>query len=42
LKEFDPEMIVPQRCTGWRAIFEIAREFPSALVANSVGTRFVL
>lgn len=42
LKEFHPNVIVPQHCTGWRATHEIAREFPEAFVANSVGTNFIL
>ncbi len=42
LKEIGPKIIVPQHCTGWRAIHEIAREFPEAFIANSVGTRLVL
>jgi 7,8-dihydropterin-6-yl-methyl-4-(beta-D-ribofuranosyl)aminobenzene 5'-phosphate synthase len=42
LREFDPKVIVPEHCTGWRATFEIAREFPGAFVANSVGTRLIL
>ncbi|NIO07935.1 MAG: MBL fold metallo-hydrolase [Deltaproteobacteria bacterium] len=42
LKEFSPKVIVPQHCTGWRAIFEITKEFPEAYVPNSVGTRFTL
>jgi len=42
LKEFNPTVIVPQHCTGWRAAFEIAREFTTAFIANSVGTRFIL
>jgi 7,8-dihydropterin-6-yl-methyl-4-(beta-D-ribofuranosyl)aminobenzene 5'-phosphate synthase len=42
LKEINPKIIVPEHCTGWRAIHEIAREFPAAFIANSVGTRYVL
>jgi 7,8-dihydropterin-6-yl-methyl-4-(beta-D-ribofuranosyl)aminobenzene 5'-phosphate synthase len=42
LKEINPKIIVPEHCTGWRAIHEIAREFPGAFIANSVGTRYVL
>jgi 7,8-dihydropterin-6-yl-methyl-4-(beta-D-ribofuranosyl)aminobenzene 5'-phosphate synthase len=42
LKEFNPSIIVPEHCTGWRAMHEIAREFPSAFVPNSVGTRLVI
>ena len=42
LKEINPKVIVPQHCTGWKATHEIAREFPEAFIANSVGTTFVL
>ena len=42
LKEINPKVIVPQHCTGWRAIFEITRDFPQAYVPNSVGTNFTL
>ncbi len=42
LRGFNPKVIVPQHCTGWRATHEIAREFPDAFVPNSVGTTFVL
>lgn len=42
LKEFNPSVIVPEHCTGWRATHEIAREFPDAFVPNSVGTTLVM
>jgi 7,8-dihydropterin-6-yl-methyl-4-(beta-D-ribofuranosyl)aminobenzene 5'-phosphate synthase len=42
LKEFNPSIIVPEHCTGWRATHEIAREFPAAFVPNSVGTTLVI
>jgi 7,8-dihydropterin-6-yl-methyl-4-(beta-D-ribofuranosyl)aminobenzene 5'-phosphate synthase len=42
LKEFNPSVIVPQHCTGWKATHLIAREFPDAFVANSVGTTMVI
>ncbi len=42
LKQFQPRLLVPSHCTGWRATHAIAREFPDAFVQNSVGTRFVL
>jgi 7,8-dihydropterin-6-yl-methyl-4-(beta-D-ribofuranosyl)aminobenzene 5'-phosphate synthase len=42
LKELNPKIIVPEHCTGWRATHEIAREFPAAFIANSVGTRYLL
>ena len=42
LKEFNPSVIVPQHCTGWKATHLIAREFPDAFVPNSVGTTMVI
>lgn len=42
LKGINPKIIVPQHCTGWRASFELARDFPEAFVPNSVGTKFTI
>jgi 7,8-dihydropterin-6-yl-methyl-4-(beta-D-ribofuranosyl)aminobenzene 5'-phosphate synthase len=42
LKAFDPALIVPAHCTGWKATHALARELPEAFVSNSVGTRFIL
>ena len=42
LKAFNPALIVPAHCTGWKATHAIARELPEAFVPNSVGTRFIL
>jgi 7,8-dihydropterin-6-yl-methyl-4-(beta-D-ribofuranosyl)aminobenzene 5'-phosphate synthase len=42
LKGFNPDIIVPEHCTGWRAMHLIAQEFPNAFVPNSVGTRMVI
>jgi 7,8-dihydropterin-6-yl-methyl-4-(beta-D-ribofuranosyl)aminobenzene 5'-phosphate synthase len=42
LKEFNPGVIVPEHCTGWKAMHLIAREFPEAFIPNSVGTRMVI
>lgn len=42
LKEFNPSVIVPQHCTGWKATHLIAREFPTAFIPNSVGTTMVI
>lgn len=42
LREFNPSVIVPQHCTGWKAMHLIAREFPEAFVPNSVGTTMVI
>jgi hypothetical protein len=42
LKDFNPSVIVPQHCTGWKATHLIAREFPDAFTPNSVGTTMVI
>jgi 7,8-dihydropterin-6-yl-methyl-4-(beta-D-ribofuranosyl)aminobenzene 5'-phosphate synthase len=42
LKDFNPSIIVPQHCTGWRATHLIARDFPDAFIPNSVGTTMVI
>ncbi|MBI2998931.1 MAG: MBL fold metallo-hydrolase [Deltaproteobacteria bacterium] len=42
LQEIGPKVVVPQHCTGWKATFEIARQFPQAFIPTSVGTRYVL
>jgi 7,8-dihydropterin-6-yl-methyl-4-(beta-D-ribofuranosyl)aminobenzene 5'-phosphate synthase len=42
LKDFNPSVIVPQHCTGWKATHLIAREFPEAYIPNSVGTTLVI
>jgi len=41
LGEFDPQVVVPTHCTGWRAIHALAAAFPDAFIQNSVGTRYV-
>lgn len=35
---FEPDVLVPGHCTGWRAIHQLAASFPDAFIANSVGT----
>ncbi|MBW1683696.1 MAG: MBL fold metallo-hydrolase [Deltaproteobacteria bacterium] len=42
LGEFDPQVVVPTHCTGWRATHALAAAFPDAFIQNSVGTRYVL
>jgi len=42
LREFEPEVVAPVHCTGWRAIHALAASFPDAFVPGSVGTRYVL
>jgi 7,8-dihydropterin-6-yl-methyl-4-(beta-D-ribofuranosyl)aminobenzene 5'-phosphate synthase len=39
---FQPGVIVPAHCTGWKAVHAIAARFPDAFIQNSVGTRFEL
>jgi 7,8-dihydropterin-6-yl-methyl-4-(beta-D-ribofuranosyl)aminobenzene 5'-phosphate synthase len=41
LGEFDPQVVVPTHCTGWRATHALAAAFPDAFIQNSVGTRYV-
>jgi 7,8-dihydropterin-6-yl-methyl-4-(beta-D-ribofuranosyl)aminobenzene 5'-phosphate synthase len=41
-KEFNPKMLVPSHCTGWRAQHRIAQEFPNAYVASSVGCMYII
>jgi 7,8-dihydropterin-6-yl-methyl-4-(beta-D-ribofuranosyl)aminobenzene 5'-phosphate synthase len=41
LGEFEPRVVVPTHCTGWRAIHALAAAFPDAFIQNSVGTRYV-
>ncbi len=42
LKKFSPKILVPTHCTGWNAINQFAKEFPTAFVLNSVGTKYIL
>jgi 7,8-dihydropterin-6-yl-methyl-4-(beta-D-ribofuranosyl)aminobenzene 5'-phosphate synthase len=42
LAAFDPQVLVPAHCTGWRAQHLMARRFGDAFIPNSVGTRFTL
>jgi 7,8-dihydropterin-6-yl-methyl-4-(beta-D-ribofuranosyl)aminobenzene 5'-phosphate synthase len=41
LRGFDPQVVVPTHCTGWRAIHALSAAFPEAFVPGSVGTRYV-
>ena len=41
-KKMDLEMIVPMHCTGWKAIGQFSRAFPSSFILNSVGSKFTL
>ncbi|MEM2440739.1 MAG: MBL fold metallo-hydrolase [Candidatus Bathyarchaeia archaeon] len=40
LKQFNPDIVVPMHCTGWRAAFAIAEAMPKAFVWNSVGNLY--
>ena len=41
LKQINPRRVIPSHCTGWRAIFAIAKAFPDAFVWGSVGNKYV-
>ena len=41
LQQFNPAVIVPAHCTGWRATQRIAQTMPGTFTPNSVGTTFV-
>ena len=41
LRDFDPQVVAPTHCTGWRAIHALAAAFPEAFIPGSVGTRYV-
>lgn len=40
LKQFNPDIVVPMHCTGWRAAFAIAEAMPKAFIWNSVGNLY--
>ncbi len=42
LKVFEPKMLVPCHCTGWRARHMMSSEFENAYVEGGVGHRFVI
>jgi len=42
LEQLRPRLLVPQHCTGWRAVHQIAARFPGAFIQNSVGTTYML
>ena len=41
LQAFDPQMIVPGHCTGWKAQHALAAGLPEAYRHNAVGTTFL-
>ena len=40
LQQFNPEIIVPMHCTGWRGKYAISTAMPHAFVSNSVGNLY--
>ena len=40
LAAFQPALVAPGHCTGWRATHELSRQLPDAYVQPSVGTTF--
>ena len=40
LNRINPELIAPSHCTGWKAMFAIAKNLPEAFVWNSVGNLY--
>jgi 7,8-dihydropterin-6-yl-methyl-4-(beta-D-ribofuranosyl)aminobenzene 5'-phosphate synthase len=42
LKEFNPKLLVPSHCTGWRAQYRIANAFPDAYAVSSVGRMYII
>jgi 7,8-dihydropterin-6-yl-methyl-4-(beta-D-ribofuranosyl)aminobenzene 5'-phosphate synthase len=42
LRGFQPQLIVPAHCTGWKPQQMIAAAFPEAYVHNAVGTTYVV
>jgi 7,8-dihydropterin-6-yl-methyl-4-(beta-D-ribofuranosyl)aminobenzene 5'-phosphate synthase len=41
-RDLAPEVLIPARCTGWRATQALAARLPEAFIQNSVGTTFEL
>lgn len=42
LKTFEPDVIMPMHCTGWKATHRFQKEFPKSFVLSSVGSKLVL
>ena len=42
LAKINPQVVVPQHCSGWKAMFRMAQVLPDAFVQNTVGTRLIL
>jgi len=41
LRKFDPHVVVPPHCTGWKAISRVHQEMPDRYVHNAVGTKYI-
>jgi 7,8-dihydropterin-6-yl-methyl-4-(beta-D-ribofuranosyl)aminobenzene 5'-phosphate synthase len=42
LGRFEPQVVVPAHCTGWRATHALAAALPDAFIPPSVSTKYVL
>lgn len=42
LKVLDPKLLLAGHCTGWRAKFELQKEFSGRFTPSFVGSKFVL
>ena len=42
IQRFDPKVVVPMHCTGWKAMHRFAETFSDAFVLNSVGSTITL
>ena len=42
LKTFEPDVIMPMHCTGWKATQRFQKEFPESFVLSSVGSKMIL
>ena len=42
LRKLEPKVVVPMHCTGWKAMEQFRKAFPSAFILNSVGSKFTL
>lgn len=42
LKKFEPDVLMPMHCTGWKAVQRFQKEFPGSFILNSVGSKVML
>jgi 7,8-dihydropterin-6-yl-methyl-4-(beta-D-ribofuranosyl)aminobenzene 5'-phosphate synthase len=42
LEKFEPLLVVPNHCTGWKAMSRFAERMPKAFALSTVGTTFIL